>query len=86
MAEAWAEPEFPIDYSLLSGNKCLCPVLCTQDLGSSLKYLQTGFSEFETCLEHGARNRGKCVFTDGDQDYFGPFMSSRLSLVTRKAF
>lgn len=61
MAEAWDETEFPIDYSLLSGNKCLCRILCTQDLGSSLKYLQTGFSEFETCLEHGARNRGKCL-------------------------
>lgn len=84
MTEVWVEPEFPIDYSLLSGKKYLCPVLCTRDLGS-LKYLQTGFSEFETCLEHGARNGGKCVYADGDQEYFWPSVSFRWSLVTRKA-
>ena len=33
--------------------KCLFPLLCTQDLVSSLKWIQTEISEFGACLDQG---------------------------------
>ena len=53
----------------LCGMKCLFPLLCTQDLVSSLKWIQTEISEFGACLDQGrARNRGKCRYTYNDQN------------------
>ena len=39
--------------------KCLFPLLCTQDLGSSLKWVQTEISEIEACLDHRGQEQGK---------------------------